>query len=400
MSLVWKLLRAHISIGQFAGFLLANMLGMVIVLLGFQFYNDITPVFTQEDSFMKANYVVVSKRIGTGATISGQSNAFTETEVVQLRNQSFVGKLCPFVSTAYKVNAFMGVNGQKVLSSEMFFESVSDDFVDINKNEWQWKEGSKEVPIILPRIYINMYNFGLAQNHNLPKLSEGLMGMIDFHINIRGNGHEGEYEGRVVGFSSSLSNILVPQSFMDWTNSYYAPEEKIIPLRLLMQVENPADKTLASYMEDKGYDIDTEKLDQEKSMYFLRFITTLVLVIGCVISILSFYILMLSIYLLVQKNTSKLENLLLIGYTPGRVAFPYQMLTVVLNFIVLVISLFLVAVIRSLYMDVIEVLYPDIVSSSILPAIYAGVAILVFVSLVNVIAIRRKMIRIWYRKDI
>ena len=33
---------------------------------------------------------------------------------------------------------------------------------------------------------------------------------------------------------------------------------------------------------------------------------------------------MLSIYLLLQKNTSKLENLLLIGYSPAKVALPYQ----------------------------------------------------------------------------
>lgn len=44
---------------------------------------------------------------------------------------------------------------------------------------------------------------------------------------------------------------------------------------------------------------------------------------------------MLSIYLLLQKNTSKLENLLLIGYSPAKVALPYQMLTLALNAVVL-----------------------------------------------------------------
>ena len=32
-TLVWKLLRQHISIGQLAGFFLANLFGMMIVLL-------------------------------------------------------------------------------------------------------------------------------------------------------------------------------------------------------------------------------------------------------------------------------------------------------------------------------------------------------------------------------
>ena len=32
MNLVWKLMRRHISLGQLAGFFLANLCGMVIVL--------------------------------------------------------------------------------------------------------------------------------------------------------------------------------------------------------------------------------------------------------------------------------------------------------------------------------------------------------------------------------
>ena len=70
MNLVWKLLRQHISIPQFVGFFFANLFGMLIVLLGYQFYRDVMPVFTSEDSFMKSDYIIVSKKIGMGNTIS------------------------------------------------------------------------------------------------------------------------------------------------------------------------------------------------------------------------------------------------------------------------------------------------------------------------------------------
>ncbi|MGN1229555.1 MAG: ABC transporter permease, partial [Prevotella sp.] len=56
MNLVWKLLRQHVSVPQFIGFFFANLCGMLIVLLGFQFYRDVLPVFTQGDSFMGAEY--------------------------------------------------------------------------------------------------------------------------------------------------------------------------------------------------------------------------------------------------------------------------------------------------------------------------------------------------------
>lgn len=69
MSLVWKLLRQHISVPQFIGFFFANLFGMIIVLLAFQFYRDVLPVFTADDSFMKADYLIMSKKIGTASTI-------------------------------------------------------------------------------------------------------------------------------------------------------------------------------------------------------------------------------------------------------------------------------------------------------------------------------------------
>lgn len=62
MSLVWKLLRQHISLPQLAGFFFANLCGMVIVLLSVQFYKDILPVFTEGDSFIKKDYIIVSKK--------------------------------------------------------------------------------------------------------------------------------------------------------------------------------------------------------------------------------------------------------------------------------------------------------------------------------------------------
>ena len=65
MSLVWKLLRQHISLPQLAGFFFANLCGMVIVLLSVQFYKDILPVFTEGDSFIKKDYIIVSKKVST-----------------------------------------------------------------------------------------------------------------------------------------------------------------------------------------------------------------------------------------------------------------------------------------------------------------------------------------------
>lgn len=399
MNLVWKLLRQHISIPQFIGFFFANLFGMFIVLLGSQFYNDVLPVFTSQDSFMKADYLIVSKKIGAASAISGRTNTFSIAEADDLAGQRFTKNVGKFTSTEYKVDANMGVNGQSILNSEMFFESVPDNFVDVPLQDWTYQEGSREVPIILPRTYINMYNFGFAQTHSLPKISDGLVGMIDFKIFIHGNGHRDEFKGKVIGFSNRLNTILVPQKFMDWSNGYYAPGQKSDPTRLIVEVGNPADDNITKYLDKKGFEVESDKLQAEKTTYFLKMIVSLVMVIGLVISLLSFYILMLSIYLLVQKNSSKLENLLFIGYSPAKVALPYQTLTIALNIAVLLITWIILFFVRGYYMEVIETLFPQIESGSMIMSIGLGILLFLIVTAINQIAIRRKVMSIWKRKE-
>ena len=399
MNLVWKLLRQHISIPQFVGFFFANLFGMLIVLLGFQFYKDVLPVFTSEDSFMKADYVIVSKKIGMGSTLSGRSNAFEQSEIDDLQRQPFATKVGAFTTTEYKVSGSMGINGTNVLNSELFFESIPDSFVDVPLNLWKYEAGAHEVPVILPRSYIAMYNFGFAKSHSLPRISDGLVGMIDLKIFVQGNGRKDEFCGKVIGFSSRLNTLLVPQSFMDWTNNTYAPGQHSDPTRLILQVDNPANEDFAHYAEKKGIEIENDKINSQKTTYFLRMMVSMVMVVGLVISVLSFYILMLSIYLLVQKNSSKLENLLLIGYSPGNVARPYQWLTLLLNAGVLLIAWGVLYVVRNYYMTFIETLFPDIDKGSVLPSVVLGVALFLLVSICNVLAIRHKILRIWKRKE-
>lgn len=399
MSLVWKLLRQHTSIGQFVGFFFANLFGMAIVLLGYQFYRDVAPVFTAEDSFMKSDFIIVEKKIGTGATFSGQSNDFSQNEIENIKNQGFATNVGAFTSAGYQITARMGVSGTNILNSEIFFESIPDHFVDAPQGSWQYTPGSREVPIIMPRSYLAMYNFGFAQSRSLPKISEGLVGMVDFDIFIQGNGETGSFKGKLIGFSNRISSILVPQAFMDWSNSRFAPSSHTNPTRLILDTDNSKTGQMTKYFDRKGYEVEDDKLDSEKTTYFLRLMVTMVMAVGLVISLLSFYILMLSIYLLVQKNSTKLENLLLIGYSPQAVARPYQLLTIGLNFGVLLIATALLAYARGRYMSVITALFPDIDTGGLWPALLLGAALFLLVSVCNIIAIRHKITKIWTRKE-
>lgn len=400
MNLVWKLLRQHISKPQLAGFFFANLLGMLIVLLSLQFYNDVVPVFTQGDSFIKKEFLIVSKRISVAHSFSSSATAFKEQEIKDMQAQRFTKSVGTFNSSQYHVDASMGLAGTPALRTELFFESVPDEFVDTDLSQWKFDSEHRVIPIILPKNYLTIYNFGFAQSRSLPKMSEGLIGAIDLMIHIKGNGKEAYYKGKVIGFSTRLNTILVPESFLIWSNQEYAPEANNAPSRLIVEVKNPTDDAIATYFKKKNYETDDDKLDAGKTTFFLKMVSGIIMSVGLLISALSFYILMLSIYLLVEKNTHKLENLLLIGYTPQRVSFPYQALTVGMNVLVLVLSLLLLFWIRGYYMNMLYQIFPQMKEGSMWPAYALGGVLLVIVSTINVWAVHRKVIAIWYRKGV
>ena len=401
MSLVWKLMRRHISMSQLAGFFFANLCGMVIVLLGIQFYQDVAPVFTEGDSFMKKDYLIVSKKVSTLGSFVGKSSTFSNSDIEEILDQPFTKEVGAFTPSQFKVSAGVGMEQIGLnMSTAMFFESVPDKYVDVNLDEWHFEPGQEVVPIIIPRNYLNLYNFGFAQSRSLPQLSEGVMNLINLEVRISGGGRQNSYKGKIAGFSNRLNTILVPESFMVWANANYSDgKSDKEPSRLIVEVGNPTDDRIARFFKEHGYETEDDKLDAGKTTWFLKVVVGIVLAVGLIISILSFYILMLSIYLLLQKNSTKLENLLLIGYGPNRVALPYQILTIGLNACVLVLAIGVVLYVRTLYMDVVVQMFPSLGEGNVWLMMLIGILLFLGVSFFNVVAVKKKVASIWMRKS-
>lgn len=399
MTLVWKLLRRHVSVAQLLGFFFANLLGMLIVLLSVQFYFDLKPLILGDDNgAIKGDFIIVSKQVGGISS----DNSFDEEEIAEVQNQRFVKSVGMFTASRFKVYGMMGIGGGPSMGTQMFFESVPDRFVDVNSTLWKVTEsgdGVPIVPIILPRNYLSLYNFGFAQSQSLPQISEGTVSMMDITLRFRGNGLEEYMRGKVVGFSSRINTILVPDDFLRQCNMRFASGEDTRHSRLILEVSNPADDAIPLFMQEKGYEIDEGKLDAGKMMYFLRLVSGIVMAVGILISALSLYILMLSIFLLVQKNTQKLRNLLLIGYSPVRVSLPYQLLAIGVNVLVLCLALALLFFLREAYMEYVWKLFPTIQDTVMWPSLVLGVALSLMVCLFNAMAIHRKVMNIWNRKE-
>lgn len=392
MKLIWKLLRENISKPQLIGFAVTSLIGMSIVLLAFQFYFDINPLFTGKDKLLKEDFLTITKKVGILGGLSSRSNGFSQNEIDDLKKQPFVKNVGAFTPSQF--NVFGGFNSQKLgiaFNTEMFFESVPDQFIDVASDSWRFSPVDNTVPIILPKNYLDLYNFGFAQASSMPRISEQLIGLINLDISITGrNGLRQQMKGRIVGFSNRLNSILVPETFMTWANQQYGgtPSE---PARLIIEVSNIADPNLSGYFKDKGFEISGDNTTASKMSFFLKIIIGIVVSVGILICVLSFFILVLSIYLLLEKNMNKLKTLRLIGYSKSIVVKPYEWLAVGLNLVILALSLAVTFVVRAQYLNFVGKLLPVAEARFSLYTVLIGFTIFVLLSLLNILIIRRKV---------
>lgn len=399
MNPVNRLLRKNLSLAQTAGFVLANLVGLTIVVAGLQMYVDAKPIWSGEDSFVKKDYLVVNKKVSAGTTLGLSSADFTKEELDDVRRQPWVRTLAPFVTADFRVRATITAPGNdRGLSTFLFFEALPGKYVDSHGARWTYKPGDNTVPVIMSRDYLALYNFGFAASAGLPQVSEQLIGSVPLYLNIVSSANPAlahTMKARIVGFSSRLNTILVPKEFMDWANRSFGSGTPRNPSRIIIDTNSPGDVAITEYIDDKGWEVAGDKSNSRAS-FMLNVVAGVVLLIGIVITLLSFFVLFLSISLLMQKNRPKLHSLLMLGYPPGEIGRPYRVVvlwTSAGSFLLAVACSFML---RSAYIGSVEAMGGG---GKVWMPVVAGAVLAVVSAAVNIEAIRRRVLSAFYGKD-
>ena len=392
-SLVVRLLRKNTSAARVAAFVVSNFIGLAIVLGALQFYGDARSIWDEEDSFIKTDYLVVNKRVTSANTLGAESTSFTEAEISDIEAQPWVRKVGRFSANDFRVAANISQQGRD-LSTYMFFESIPDEFVDVPKGEWTYRPGSDEVPIIISKDYLTLYNFGFATSAGLPQLSEGLMSGIPMNLTMRSDDGTRimRLHGRVAGYSNRLNTILVPQEFMEESNRRLGTGRVRQPSRLIIDVNSPGDVAISKYLEEHGYELAGDKKGSSAA-FMLKVVIGVVLAVGAIITILSIFILLLSISLILEKNRVTLHRLMMLGYDAGAVGRPYRMLVIWASVAAYLLALLCVVAMRSQYIAPIRGLGGGDSPLWVVPA--AGALLTILAIGFNLVAVKRRVDAAW-----
>ena len=387
-SLVWRLLRKNISAGQLIGYAVANLVGLTIVLTAIQFFRDINSSLADDDTFVTKDYIIISKKVSATGALFGKSTTFSKANISEIESQPWTRKVGAFTASAFNVAASIEMGGQG-MSTWMFFESVPDDFFDVKPKGWHFDPSNPKIPIIISKDYLALYNFGFASSRGLPQISESMVSMVPLTISLSGKGRQQYFNAKVVGFSSRLNTIAVPEAFMQWANEQFADRPVPDPSRLIIEVKKPGDPAIEQFLKENNYEAAGDRLNNGKMAYFLSVLTGIVVTVGIIISLLAFFILILSLYLLLQKNREKLHDLMLLGYTPRQVSAAYERIVIIVNAAVLIVSIALMFAGRAFWSNAFEEMEMDLASTW--PTILIGAALIAAITAGSIFAIRRKI---------
>lgn len=391
---VWQLLKRNISKGQLLGYSLANVVGLTVVLVGLMFYLDSNHNADNQEQYFRNDYSVISKKV---EGINADPVSFSSQEVAELQQQPWVKRIGRFTSSRFAVYGSVTLGGHS-LGSYMFFESIPDDFFDIKPEGWDFDPDRHFIPVIINKDYLTLYNFGFAVPQGLPQLSERMISSVPIEIRLLGDNNRVEtFDARVVGFSQRLNTIAVPQQFMDWANErFYTPapdEPEPEPARLIMEVDRMQSDAMSAYFAAHDIEEAGDKANEGKISQFLGVVSSVVTVNGLVICALALFILMLSIFLLLQQSREKLHNLMLLGYSPSQVGRYYVRVMLWVNVVITIVAVIATFLARRLWVGSLTDLGIGGASFGII--VLTAAAYLLFVSLINVRVIHTRLHRIW-----
>ena len=336
---------------QIIGYALTLLIGVTIILVTIQFHLDIKPLLHQQTNVFKSKSAVITKNISVFKTIDKEKIYFTNEEIIELKTQPFIKNISNFNSATFKINAYSKkTESVPVFYTDLFFESIPDEYLDVGTDEWKWNNSLDFIPIIIPENYLNLYNFGFAESQGLPVLSKNTITQIEFNIQISGNNKSKDYKSKIVGFSNKVNSILVPEEFLFWANKEFGRINENKISRILVEFNNPTDKTILEFFNENNYSINKDKLEFSKLVFFFKAALIFVFIIAIIIIVLSVSFVLLSLNLILQKNKELLLNLYNIGYSYKTISKFYQVIISSITIISIIIGLIISNLIRQYYL--------------------------------------------------
>ncbi len=309
-KILWKGKSKWLLVGASLG----TFIGLSLLLATLQFYFDVQQLL-RGDANPSDQYVQINKKINLFNTL-GLKSTFSESDIEELKSKPFIQSVGKFTANDFRAGASSDMLG---FYTELFFESVPNDFLDVKEPDFRWSEGQNSVPVLISKDYLALYNFGFAPSQGLPQVTPSTVGKLNMEITISGRGKKQSFSGRIVGFSERINSILVPPDFMTWANTNFGGESGQ-PSRLILKVDNPLSKDFQVFLKEKNYEVSAGRLIGSQFGVLLKVVLSALWAMGLLILALSMLVFVLNFQLLIAQSRPEIRLLLETGHFPKQIS--------------------------------------------------------------------------------
>jgi hypothetical protein len=285
--------------------------GVLLLLLSVQMFINLDQLLhkinTRKDGF---DFISISKKIND----ENQSvkSVFTKQEIDELKSKSFINGVAPLIANEFRVH----VEASGIFGTDLFLETLENEFIDTVPTSFQWRQGQMIVPLIISSDFLEAYNV-FAPGNGLPQMSSATAGRLPITVECSGQGKQLKLQAKIVAFSDRINSVLVPKSFLDWANQNLGEATEHGATRLFIKTKDANNPDFLSYLDQKNYLVNKDKTRLGRTKQTLQAVFSGLGVFGLLVVVMALMLFSFYLQLLIARSRDNLQLLLLLGYSPN-----------------------------------------------------------------------------------
>lgn len=287
-------------------------IGVLLLLAAMQMFINIQQLL-KENSPRKTgdDFISISKNITNDNM--GKDNSFTNEDLNKLKAYPGIEDVSPLISNQFRVRATAG--DIIPFSTDLFLESIDNNFLDTLPPSFTWQPGQPIVPVIFSSDFLEMYNV-FAPAQGLPQLSEKTISSVNIVLECSGPLGTQSFKGNIVALSDRINSLLVPKSFMNWSNLHFSGDTTTRISRVFIKTKDANNPQLISFFDQQNYHLNKDKVKFSRIKSILQNIVGALGTFGILVIVLALMLFSFYLQLMIARSKDNLRLLLTLGYSP------------------------------------------------------------------------------------
>ncbi|MBC7826352.1 MAG: hypothetical protein H7122_01300, partial [Chitinophagaceae bacterium] len=289
-------------------------IGVLLLLCSIQMYINIQQmlkgnVVRKEGS----DFISITKTITNETMGQTEKNLFHKNDIDEVKAKNFVEDVSPLLANQFRVQLSAGAIIP--FSTDLFIETLDNNFIDTIPPSFTWKEGQIDIPLIFSSDFLEIYNV-FAPGQGLPQVSAETASGIPILITCEGNGLKQTFRARVVALSDRINSVLVPKTFLDWANKTFGNNNDISASRLYIKTKDANSTELLNFLDQKDYKVNKDKTKFGRVKQVLQGIFSALGIFGLLVVVLALMLFSFYLQLVIARSKDNLQLLITLGYSP------------------------------------------------------------------------------------